>query len=82
MGIPWRDQDLGCSVLDVLHLVRQSIQAGDLRLNTWDHSHPDRVTGRSNKQIMIAGNLLAGRPCTYEEAKRAVLEAVTGRLVQ
>lgn len=80
MGKPWAEQQLGCSVLDVLEEVRQSIREGDLRLATWDHNHPDRVNGRSNKQIMIAGaRLLGTSDLSYGQAKTAVLEAVVGR---
>lgn len=80
MGVPWAEQELGCSMLDVLDEVRKSIREGDFRLKTWDHNSPEYVPGRSNKQLRIVGAGLLGRPdCTHDEATAAIIEAILGR---
>lgn len=80
MGKKWTEQELSGSVLDVIDKVREDMRDGTMRFESWDHNATDRVPGRSNKQIRIAGAaLLNTKDCTQEEAEQAVLEAVLGR---
>lgn len=80
MGMPWWQQKLSGTVLDVLEEVRQAMRDGEFNPKAFDHNHPDRVEGESNKRVYIAAaRLLEREPADMVEAWAAVLEAILGR---
>jgi len=82
-GMPWDEQSLRtATVLDVLHEARLAFTEGKGVINWshWDHRSSYYDPRRSNKQAKMAGAVLLGRKCTWEEAKAAIVEAVVGRV--
>ena len=76
---PWTEQKLGCPPLQIFAAIRSCVRGGKFDSKAWDHNHPGREKGRSNKQIKIVGAwLLDRRNITMKEAWDAVLEAVLG----
>jgi len=73
MGVPWAQQRPRRSWWAFEAALHAALRA-DGRINTkeWDHNHRPRVPGRSNKEVMIWGALIAGKDVDVVEAWRQV----------
>ncbi len=83
-GKPWTEQTPTRSLLELVRQAREDARAGRLVLAAWDHNHPDREAGRSNKQLKIAGahalhaSGVELSDITYDQARNAILELAFG----
>ena len=80
-GTPWMDQELGCSLVDILVRFRKHVN-GDLmnkgRFDFKDTDHnSENYAGLSNKQITIAAVMLdpSCRTGSFEDKKKVLVRA-------
>lgn len=81
-GIPWANQELGCSLVDFIvkvrtHMKDQLATTGRFDFKDTDHNSPN-YCGISNKMIIIAAGMLdpACKTLDYEEKKKVLLRAI------
>lgn len=83
MGLPWQEQKPSKPITWVIAEIRRDIHSGHFDTKDWDHNHPNRVPGRSNKQVWLSAKDVLGRPpASMVEAWRVMIELAVGPIPQ